>query len=134
MISRSVPQTPSASVRTRTEPCDSGGSAMSSSFAEFGTPGSSVIARTEKPLLRPEIDCRSNASPLTLTFHDPKSSVRGNAAARLGIGDEVNLCRLWCDNLACHRIPDYRPRRTLSRRQQTSLGERHGTQGSGHQG
>src|SRR5215218_10012833 len=45
MISRSVPHTPSARVRTRTAPSESGGSGMSSSLAEFATPGETVIAR-----------------------------------------------------------------------------------------
>src|SRR5215216_4711116 len=45
MISRSVPHTPSATVRTSTAPSDNGGSVMSSSLAELATPGETVIAR-----------------------------------------------------------------------------------------
>src|SRR4051812_1608030 len=45
MISRSVPQTPSATVRTRIVPSDNGGSPISSSLAELAVPGWTVIAR-----------------------------------------------------------------------------------------
>src|SRR5579863_848474 len=46
-ISRSVPQTPSASVRTRTAPSERGGSGISSSFAEWATLGATVTARMD---------------------------------------------------------------------------------------
>src|SRR5204862_7595459 len=44
-ISRSVPQTPSAKVRTKTAPSDCAGSGTSSSLAEQAIPGKTVIAR-----------------------------------------------------------------------------------------
>src|SRR6516164_8822038 len=45
MISRSVPHTPIACVRTRTGPSCSGGSGMSARATEPGAPGTTVIAR-----------------------------------------------------------------------------------------
>src|SRR5579863_940275 len=44
-MSRSVPQTPSASVRTSTAPSDAGGAGTSSTRAEPATPGATVSAR-----------------------------------------------------------------------------------------
>ena len=52
VISRSVPQTPSANVRTRTDPSDNGGSAISSSRAESAIPGETVSARIPFALSR----------------------------------------------------------------------------------
>src|SRR5262249_17567970 len=44
-ISRSVPQTPSAKLRTSTAPSDAGGAGTSSMPAEFAIPGATVRAR-----------------------------------------------------------------------------------------
>src|SRR3954451_24294512 len=50
MISRSVPQTPSASASTSSAPSDAGGSGTSCNSTEFGFGGCTVMARKGKSL------------------------------------------------------------------------------------
>src|SRR5436190_10674428 len=58
MISRSVPQTPSAIASTSSAPYEAGGSGTSHNSTEFGFGGRTVMARKGKPweVSRPRVD------------------------------------------------------------------------------
>src|SRR5262249_53127601 len=84
-ISRSVPQTPSAKLRTSTAPSDGGGSGTSSTLAELAVPGATVRARivSSCKILRKPRCRRTQPSPRARgeTFVTEQSSGAGTGPA-----------------------------------------------------
>src|SRR5580765_6566199 len=105
---------------------------MSSSCAEWGTPGRSVIARTEIPRLRTEICCRSNAS--TSSTNDASGPERFLSGAQAAPPFSSRRPLVRHIHLQYSRASV--TRRGLSRRQEFSIrgSARYGTQDSGHEG